>query len=129
VPNSTTSITVSYTTQDGGATVTVTGNTNLQVGDNTVTITVTAADGSVRTYTIIVTRASDVGNEELTATRVYASGSTLYISLPAASPVQIYSLTGRLVQTFAAPAGTSKVSLPSGVYVVRTGSLTVKVAL
>jgi hypothetical protein len=129
VPNNITSITVSYTLQDGGATVTVSGNTNLQVGANTVTITVTAEDGTTRTYTIIVTRNTATGNEALTTTRIYAADGTLYITLPAAEPVRIYSLSGRLVQTFAAPVGSSKLTLPRGVYVVKTASTTAKVAL
>jgi hypothetical protein len=129
VPNSTTALTVYTTTQDGGATVSVSGASSLNVGSNTVTITVTAEDGTTRTYTIIVTRNTATGNEALTTTRIYAAGGTLYITLPAAEPVHIYAITGRLVQTFAAPAGSSKLSLPCGIYIVKTASTTVKVAL
>src|SRR5437868_1278066 len=68
VGNAVTSITVTPTTNDPTATVTVNGNTvtsgtasgaiNLNVGDNTVTVIGTAQDGIVTdTYTIIVTRA------------------------------------------------------------------------
>jgi hypothetical protein len=129
VPNGTTSVGVTATAADGGATVSISGNTNLQVGPNTITITVTAANGSVRIYTIIVTRDVDTGNEALNTTHIYASGGTLYLALPAPETVQIYALTGRLVRTLAAPAGATNVSLPNGVYIIKTPSVTVKVVL
>ena len=58
VDNSTDNVIVSTSTNPG-ATAVVTGGSNLAVGDNTVTITVTAADGTtVKTYTVTVTRAA-----------------------------------------------------------------------
>ena len=67
VPNSTDSVDVSATTSDGNASFTINGGTNatvaLAVGDNTISIVVTAEDGTTtRTYTIVVTRASAVVN-------------------------------------------------------------------
>lgn len=57
VPNSTASVTVNYLLEQGGATASISGANNLQVGFNTVTVTVTAEDGiSKKTYTISVTR-------------------------------------------------------------------------
>ena len=50
----TTQVTVDTITNDSHASVSVSGNTNLQIGDNTVTVTVTAEDGSTQVYTIIV---------------------------------------------------------------------------
>ena len=69
VSNTTASITVTPSTADANATVTINGNTvssgsasgaiNLAVGANTISVVVTAQDGTtVRTYTIDVTRAS-----------------------------------------------------------------------
>lgn len=58
VPNSTTSEVVTANTSPG-ASVVVSGGSNLVVGANTITITVTAADGlSTRTSTLTVTRAA-----------------------------------------------------------------------
>ena len=55
-----TSITVSAPAKDGGAKVTVSGNDDLQDGENTITCTVTAEDGeTTKTYTIVVTKSDD----------------------------------------------------------------------
>ncbi len=67
VPNSTDSVVVSATTSNVNANFTINGGTNatvaLVVGDNTITIVVTAENGTTtRTYTIVVTRASAVMN-------------------------------------------------------------------
>ncbi|MBQ9767285.1 MAG: cadherin-like beta sandwich domain-containing protein [Lachnospiraceae bacterium] len=56
VPNETTMIVVSALTEDGNATVGVSGSTNLQIGRNTVVVTVTAEDGTERRYYLYVTR-------------------------------------------------------------------------
>ncbi|OXB06169.1 gliding motility-associated C-terminal domain-containing protein [Flavobacterium pectinovorum] len=78
VPNDIKEITVTPTTADAAATVTVNGkevpsgtaseNIPLEVGENTITTVVTAQDGTTQTYTIIVTRepSSDAGLGDLT---------------------------------------------------------------
>lgn len=48
--------------EDGNASVNITGNTNLKVGANNVTITVTAEDGTTDTYKVIVTRQPSSNN-------------------------------------------------------------------
>ncbi|MDD3303598.1 MAG: cadherin-like beta sandwich domain-containing protein [Clostridia bacterium] len=53
------SIKVTATPEHGKATAYVSGNTNLKNGDNNVYITVTAENGSKRTYTIVVTKSAD----------------------------------------------------------------------
>lgn len=58
VPFSVSSLDLSYTKSDSGASVTVSGN-SLVVGENTVTLTVKAANGSEKYYTISVTREQD----------------------------------------------------------------------
>lgn len=58
VSNSTTSVAVSATAADGKARVAVWGNTGLSVGNNTITVQVTAENGSKKTYTITVNRAA-----------------------------------------------------------------------
>ena len=62
VSNSTTSVAVSARAADSKAKVAVWGNTGLDVGNNTVTVQVTAENGSKKTYTITVNRASGGGN-------------------------------------------------------------------
>ena len=61
VSNSTTSVAVSAKAADGKAKVAVWGNTGLSVGNNTVTVQVTAENGSKKTYTINVNRAAASG--------------------------------------------------------------------
>lgn len=56
VPYEAESITVNAVTNDAKASASVTGNSGLQVGNNVVTIKVTAEDGSVKEYKINVTR-------------------------------------------------------------------------
>ena len=58
VSNSTTSVAVSARAADSKAKVAVWGNTGLDVGNNTVTVQVTAENGSKKTYTITVNRAA-----------------------------------------------------------------------
>lgn len=58
VSNATTSVAVSATAADGKARVAVWGNTGLSVGNNTITVQVTAENGSKKTYTITVNRAA-----------------------------------------------------------------------
>lgn len=58
VSNATTSVAVSAKAADGKAKVAVWGNTGLDVGNNTVTVQVTAENGSKKTYTITVNRAA-----------------------------------------------------------------------
>ena len=57
VPNEITKLRIVATPEHSKATVKITGNEELQVGENNVEIVVTAEDGSTDTYKIIVTRA------------------------------------------------------------------------
>ena len=94
-----------------------------------VTITATAADGSGVKATSIIDVLIPQANMELSGLKVYATAGQLHLSLPASDDVQIYAVSGTLVRSFAAPAGDTSVSLPSGIYIVRVGSLTEKVAV
>ena len=58
VANDVTSVTVMATPTHSGANAMVDGGDSLDVGENTITVTVTAEDGSTMTYTITVTRAA-----------------------------------------------------------------------
>ena len=94
-----------------------------------VTITATAADGSSVKATSIIDVLIPQANMELSGLKVYATAGQLHLSLPASDDVQIYAVSGKLVRSFAAPAGDTSVTLPSGIYIVRVGSLTEKVAV
>jgi hypothetical protein len=124
VGNDTTSLSISATAEDSKATVTITGNTNLKVGSNTVKITVTAEDGTTKVYTIVVTRSDAPDGVEVVngaKTRAWAYNSTLYISTPQSATLQVYNLTGSLITNQNLPAGETTVSLPSGIYIVKIG--------
>lgn len=54
VPNEANSVTITAPTNNPKAKVEVTGNTDLKVGDNKVTVKVTAEDGTTKTFTINV---------------------------------------------------------------------------
>ncbi|TXK80597.1 cadherin-like beta sandwich domain-containing protein, partial [Paenibacillus sp. N3.4] len=93
IPNATTSVTVTGTTYDTNAKVVVTGGSSLIVGDNTVTVTVTAQDGTtVKTYTVTVVRAKS-SNANLSALTVdgtsvanFAAGTLEYtVNVPNAT--------------------------------------------
>lgn len=70
---------------------------------------------------------STVGNALLPAARIYAAGGRVYLTLPQATSVRIYTASGTLQRTMHAPAGTSSVALPEGVHVVKAGARTEKV--
>ncbi len=60
VPYETTSVDVNATPSHSNAKVeSITGNTDLQVGENTISVTVTAENGSKAVYKIVVTRAAE----------------------------------------------------------------------
>ncbi len=61
VPYTTTSLSLSAKAAVSGAKVQVGGTNTLKVGKNTQTITVTAPNGTQKTYTVVITRAADQG--------------------------------------------------------------------
>ena len=67
VPNGTTSVEIAATTNDAGATFTIDGGSSLTTGDNQVTVTVTAADGSQSVYSFVVRVLELSGNTDLSA--------------------------------------------------------------
>ena len=72
---------------------------------------------------------STVSNVLLPEARIYTAEGRLYLTLSRAETVHIYNVSGALVRSFTAPAGETSVMLPQGVYVVRAGSKTEKVAV
>lgn len=82
VPNTATKIDVKAITNNEKASVKVVGNTDLKIGNNTVTIEVTAEDGSKKTYKINVTREEEKKNEpvldsDATLSKLNVGGYTL----------------------------------------------------
>ena len=85
VPYDVTDLDLNYQTSDSNASVSVSGN-ELSVGSNTITVSVTAQDGSVRRYTIAATREQDpdyVYSTDATLSRLKTSTGRLS---PAFSP-------------------------------------------
>ena len=72
---------------------------------------------------------STVSNALLPEARIYTADGRLYLTLARAETVHIYNVSGALVRTFTAPAGETSVTLSQGVYVVRAGERTEKVAV
>lgn len=58
VSNSVESLSLSATTEDADAKTTISGKNALQVGKNTRTITVTAPNGNIKKYTVVINRAA-----------------------------------------------------------------------
>lgn len=56
VPYTVTRVTLSYTTTDPNATTSIVGKADLEVGENTRTVTVTAPNGDTKKYTVVITR-------------------------------------------------------------------------
>jgi len=137
VPNATTSITVTPTTNDPNATVTVngvpvtsgtaSGAIGLNVGTNTITTVVTAQDGTTTdTYTIVVTRApsssatlSNLTISSGTLAPAFASGTNIYTVIVAnnvtsitLTPTATDPTSTILVNGTAVPSGTASGSIP-----------------
>lgn len=71
---------VNATVKVNGITVpsgTASGSISLNVGDNTITVVVTAQDGSVKTYTIVVTRSAAALTDDANLTSLALSSGTL----------------------------------------------------
>ncbi len=60
-----------------GAKYWIDGDKNLKVGDNRVNITVTASDGTKKVYSILVTKAEDVGKANAYLSSIVIDGKTL----------------------------------------------------
>jgi hypothetical protein len=78
VANATDNIDVSATANHSGATIVGTGNYSLNVGNKTVSITVTSEDGSVdKTYTVTIHRADDPASDDATLKDIVLSSGLL----------------------------------------------------
>ena len=80
VPYSVEKLNMDYNRADGGQTVSISGNGGFVVGENTVTLTVKAANGATKTYTIVVTRQQDPNykpSTDATLSALELEGATL----------------------------------------------------
>ena len=92
VPNEVTSVNVAATTADKKANYAVTGNTELKEGENIVTITVKAEDGSTTDYVIKVTRTRpELSLKSLTIKYTNQNGELIEIPLIPAFSFDVYS--------------------------------------
>lgn len=66
VPYTTSSLSLSATPAVSGAKVKVSGSNSLQVGENTQSVTVTAPNGTTKTYTVVITRGAQSDNAQNT---------------------------------------------------------------
>ena len=83
VPADVERLTVSAPANDSGASVSISGNEGLQMGENTVTCQVTAEDGTTtRTYTILVTKTEEAPQEtEESSAEANAVGSGVQVTV------------------------------------------------
>lgn len=77
VPSTTTNLKLTVATEATGSKYWISGDENLKLGDNTVTITVTASNGAKKVYTIIVTKADDVQKANAYLSNLVVDGKTL----------------------------------------------------
>lgn len=90
IPYDVTVLTVSAVAADGNATISVEGSKNMKVGKNTRVVKVTAPNGTVKSYTLNITRQESNGNPDKdtdgetppadTAAQVTVGDETLYIA-------------------------------------------------
>lgn len=87
VPYTTTSLSLSATTADKGAKTSVSGKNTLSVGKNTQVITVTAANGTTKKYTVVITRSAN----QSTANKDNSHGTenTTTTTTPAENPLEV----------------------------------------
>lgn len=100
VPADTESVEVYAEAQDSNATISGTGTVNLQEGENTINVVVTAEDGTTKTYTIIITREAAENTEENTEIiegEGLASLSIQNIELSPKFEINVYEYTAKYI--------------------------------
>ena len=100
VPADTESVEVYAEAQDSNATISGTGTVNLQEGENTINVVVTAEDGTTKTYTIIITREAAENTEENTEIiegEGLASLSIQNIELSPKFVINVYEYTAKYI--------------------------------
>ena len=113
VPSNVTSVNVSASPEDGGARVSGTGTRNLNYGNNSIGITVTAPSGAQKTYTINVNRKDDRSSNNKLASLSVNGGS---LSPAFNANTEVYSVSvpfsvDNLKVNYKTQDGKSKVSI------------------
>ena len=91
VPNEITKLNISAVPEDSKATVSITGNEELQLGENNIEITVTAEDGSKSVYKILATRnQEELGLQTLTLSYIDENGKKVVLELTPEFIANIY---------------------------------------
>lgn len=128
VENSVTSTTVTASTESSVASIDGTGTKNLSVGTNTIKVNVTAQNGSVKAYTVVVTRKPNsdatlksLGVTNKTITPTFDKDTLLY-TLTVPYSVDNITITGVATQGVSSVTG-----LGSKVLVVGENSFDIKV--
>jgi hypothetical protein len=142
VPNSVSSISIAAVTSHAGARISGTGSKELSEGANTISIVVTAEDGTTtKTYTVTITRQPlNTGVEDAQQAKVAlypnpvvdgelrVEGENLKIG----EKIAIYSASGKLVGTYEVSGAITIINvahLAAGVYIVTIGRQTAKIAI
>ena len=82
---------ITATAEDSNATVKISGNTQLEEGENTIIIVVTAEDSTERTYKIIVTKTDNAELVNANLKSLYVKGFEIYPTF--SSKIYKYNLT------------------------------------
>lgn len=94
VPNEITKLSIAAITDNSKAIVTIEGNEELQVGENTIDVVVTAEDGSTKTYKILATRAlAELNLQSLNIYYINENGEKVLLKLTPEFASNIYKYT------------------------------------
>ena len=124
VPSGTTSVTVSATANDAGATVSGTGDVDVSSGSGTASVVVTGTDGmTMMTYTVEITvLPSGIEDSHMKQISVYPSVSNGIFHVDFAGDpgvITVFDLTGRVVQRRNATLSLETVTLDRpGIYLI-----------
>ena len=100
VPEDVETVEVYATAQDSGATISGTGNQTLEYGENALNVVVTAEDGTIKTYTINVTREGEGETEEGEDTETVSGLSNITIGNSELTPsfkTDVYEYTVKYI--------------------------------
>jgi cytoskeletal protein CcmA (bactofilin family) len=121
----TTSVTVSATPTDSNATYSVSGDSGLQIGSNTITITVTAQDLSTSDHTITVY----VGNSDTTVSLIIVNGTSVSTTINSPSTVNVPNGTTSVIVGCIPAQSTTTVTSITGNTGLITGSNTISILI
>ncbi len=108
VPNATDTMRVTATCEDSKAKATVTGSGSLKVGTNTIKITVTAENGSKKTYTVKVIRAAAAGESLPPVSSEIPSTPPVESQTPSSITIYIDGIEYTVIEDY------SSVTIPNG---------------